>query len=73
MADIKSLKDKLVDHLIEQLENPSDDGVPGNVLTTASKVVKDFAHEITDDDGDAAIKDRKLAAFLGKKGIHAVN
>lgn len=69
MADIKTLKDKLVDHLITELENPGKGGVPGNVLSTAAKIVKDFQHEIVDDDGQAAVKDKKLAAFLGRKGL----
>lgn len=68
MSDIAKLKEKLVDHLIEQLEHPGEDGVPGNVLSTAAKMVKDFAHEIEpDDSGAMAIKDAKLAAFLQKR------
>jgi hypothetical protein len=69
MADVKTLKEKLVDHLIDQLENPGEDGVPGFVLSTAAKVVKDFQHETEDKDAELAIKDKKLAAFLGRKGV----
>lgn len=72
MADVKNLKEVLVDHLISELQNPGDEGVPGNVLSTAAKVVKDFMHEIEDKEGDMAVRDQKLAAFLNKKGIHAV-
>lgn len=68
MSDISKLKTKLVDYLLDQLEHPGEDGVPGNVLTTASKMVKDFSHEIEpDNSGAMAIKDAKLAAFLAKR------
>ena len=69
MTEIKTLKDKLVYHLIHEIDNPGEDGVPGNVLSTAAKIVKDFQHEIVDDDGSMAIKDQKLAAFLNRKGV----
>lgn len=73
MADIKTLKTALVDHLVQQIETPGEGGVPGNVLSTAAKIVKDFAHEIDDNEGELAMKDKKLAAFLNRKGIDAVN
>lgn len=69
MTDIKSLKTKLVEHLIDQLEHPPEDGVPTAVLSTAAKVVKDFAHEIIPDDDGMIVRDQKLAAFLNRQGV----
>lgn len=69
MSDIKTLKSKLTVYLVDQLENPPEDGVPNGVLSTAAKMVKDFQHEIEDDDGSLAIQDQKLAKFLKTKSI----
>lgn len=71
MADIKTLKEKLVDHLTDQLENPPEDGVPNGVLTTAHSVVKTFLHEIDDKDGEMSVKDEKLRRFLQSSGKSA--
>lgn len=71
MSDVTNLKDKLICHLISELENPGEGGVPGNVLSTAAKIVKDFQHEIDngEDEAEASIRDQKLAKFLQGKGV----
>jgi hypothetical protein len=71
MSDIKTLKSKLVDHLVDQLEHPPEGGVPNGVLTTASAMVKNFAHEIDDGEGELSIKDDKLRKFLSQSGKSA--
>lgn len=71
MSDIKTLKTKLTDHLIDQLEHPPEGGVPNGVLSTAAAMVKNFAHEIDDKEGELGIKDEKLRKFLNGKGAAA--
>lgn len=73
MGKIANLKEALVGHLTREITSLSEDGVPGNVLTTAAKVVKDFAHEIKNPDGALAVKDAKLASFLSRRAPRSAN
>ena len=67
MADVKKLKEELTSYLCSQLENPPEGGVPKPVLDTAVKLVKDFQHEIEDDNANLGIQDEKLRKFIHGK------
>jgi hypothetical protein len=73
---VKRLRDALLDELINQFANGvtvrDREGeivtlsVDSKIMTVASKVVKDFAHEI-EDDGETAKKAEKLEQFLSRR------
>jgi len=82
-SKVASLKEALVDTLIDQIENgpvviDKDTGeavrvsAPATLLSVAAKVVKDFAHEAEVDKG-VYEKAERLSTYLERrKGIKAV-
>lgn len=69
MSKVTTLKDKLIDELIRQID--SGEAAPA-LLSVAAKVVKDLAHEAEQNDEHIA-KAEKLSNYLqSRKGIRLV-